>query len=223
MSGHTHWTQLLSPPLRMILSEPQYQPYLFSLSLPYLVFTTSEGCVWETAPAERETSPRPVVTDGWKKWEGSLFSLSFPPLPIVAIAYTPVSSVPFSWGHLHSLRTCTVCSECLSSKSSIHPSFPRHFAALLWHSCRYCGPDSTKITEFPLPISNNAQGLLCYFQGVFGTFVSGELKHICYLSADTHTQPMSQFEPVQFLTLIIQSLHSCHLLWKPRMCELWIS
>lgn len=165
--------------------------------------------VLETLLQQREKpSPRPVVTDlnsewGWKKWEGSFLSLSFPPLPIVGIAYTPISSVSISWGHLHSLRTGTVCSNCLSSKSSIYPSLHRYFAAPLWHSCRHGGADSIERREFPLPHSNNAQGLLYYFQGIFGTSVSWELKDICYQSADTHTQPVSPFEPVQFLTLII--------------------
>lgn len=55
--------------------------------------------VFERLLQQREKpSPRPVVTDldsewGWRKWGGSFLSLSFPPLPIVAIAYTPISSV----------------------------------------------------------------------------------------------------------------------------------
>lgn len=166
--------------------------------------------VFERLLQQREKpSQRPVVTDlnsewGWRKWGGSFWNLSFPPLPIVAVAYTAISSVP-SWGHLHALRPHTVCSKCLSSKSSTYPSLCRHFAAPLWHSCRHGGADSTERTEFSLPRSNNAKGLLYHFQWCFGTSVSWELKHICYLSADTHThtQPISQSEPVQFLTLLI--------------------
>lgn len=194
---------------------PQKHPCLsLTHSIDHMCFPTPcpawslpQRDVFERLLQQRENpSPRPVVTDlnsewGCKKWRCSFLSLSFPPLPIFGIFYTPISCVSFSWGHLHSLST--VCSKCLSSKSSIYPSLRRHFAAPLWHSRRHGGTDSTEKTEFPLPHSNNAQGLLCYFQGIFGTSVSWELKHICYWSADTHTQPMSQFEPVQFLTLII--------------------
>lgn len=83
--------------------------------------------VFETAPAERETIAEASGAEFktgliQKKWGGSCLSLwPSPPLPIVSPAglvylvnaYTPISSVSFPWGYLHSKAWLSKEAHCM--------------------------------------------------------------------------------------------------------------